>query len=65
MTAKVKAQILQVRDTGETNMLNIGFVQWIANRDGLYDLVVFLLDEKGRQEYSSFIFTGEAEISEE
>ena len=50
MNATVKEQILAVRDSGETNMLDI------ANRMGFYELVAYL--EEHKQEYVNFIFTG-------
>lgn len=42
MTQTIKEQILAVRDTGETNMFDINAVQYIANREGYYELVVYL-----------------------
>mgnify|MGYP001095843306 FL=1 len=56
MNATVKEQILAVRDSGETNMLDIRWVQLIANRIGFYELVAYL--EEHKQEYVNFIFTG-------
>lgn len=56
MTKKIKEQILAVRDTGETNMFDINAVQYIADREGYYELVVYLMDN--RKEYSNFILTG-------
>ncbi len=53
----VKEQILKVRATGETNMLDANMVQRIANREGFYELVCFI--EDNRRAYSHFIFTGE------
>lgn len=58
MTEKIRQQILAVRDTGETNMLDICAVQYIADRMGFYELVIYL--EEHRREYISFIFTGRA-----
>lgn len=58
MTQKIKEQILAVRDTGETNMFDINAVQYIANREEYYDLVVYLIDN--REEYVKFIMTGTA-----
>ena len=49
-------QIMAVRDTGETNMLDARAVQRIANRERFYELVVYL--EEHRQEYANFILTG-------
>ncbi len=56
MNATVKKQILAIRDSGETNMLDVRMVQYIANREGFYELVVYL--EEHKREYVSFIFTG-------
>ena len=56
MNATVKEQILAVRDSGETNMLDRRMVQVIANRMGFYELVAYL--EEHKQEYVNFIFTG-------
>lgn len=58
MTKKIKEQILAVRDTGETNMFDINAVQYIADREGYYELVVYLMNN--RKEYSNFILTGTA-----
>lgn len=59
MNPAIKEQIFAVRDTGETNMFDVNMVQVIANREGYYELVVYL--EEHRREYSRFIMTGEAE----
>jgi hypothetical protein len=56
MNATVKEQILAVRDSGETNMLDTRMVQVIADRMGFYELVVYL--EEHKREYVNFIFTG-------
>ena len=58
MTKTIKEQILAIRDTGETNMFDVNAVQYIANREGYYELVVYLMDN--RKEYSNFIMTGAA-----
>lgn len=58
MTKKIKEQILAVRDTGETNMFDINAVQYIADREGYYELVVYLMNN--RKEYSNFILTSTA-----
>jgi len=57
MTEKVKSQILAIRDNGETNMLDSNAVQYIANREGYYELVVYI--EENRSKYFHFIMTGE------
>ena len=56
MTKTIKEQILAIRDTGETNMFDVNAVQYIANREGYYELVVYLTDN--RKEYGNFIITG-------
>lgn len=58
MSEAVKEQILAIRDTGLTNMLDIRTVQRIANDRKFYELVVYL--EEHRREYAHFILTGEA-----
>ena len=62
MTGKIREQIMAIRDSGETNMLDVRSVQWIANRNQFYDLVVYL--EDNREEYWHFIMTGEAPMEE-
>lgn len=56
MDSRVKEQILAVRATGETNMFDVNAVMAIANREGFYELVCYLLDHK--REYARFILTG-------
>ena len=63
MTNKIREQIMAIRDSGETNMLDTRTVQWIANREGYYELVIYLEDKK--REYWNFIMTGEAPMSDE
>ena len=58
MDAKVKQQIMAIRDSGETNMFDTRMVQYIANREGFYELVVFI--DEHRDRYVNFIFTGKA-----
>ncbi len=59
MTETIRQQILAVRDTGEANMLDTRMVQYIANREGFYELAIYIEDH--RKEYAHFIFTGEDE----
>ena len=59
MTETVKQQIMAVRDTGEANMLDTRMVQYIANRERFYELVIYIEDH--RKEYVYFILTGEDE----
>ena len=56
MPNKVCQQILAVRDTGLTNMLDIYAVQRIAFEMGCNELVCYI--EEHRREYVQFIFTG-------
>ncbi len=56
MTETVKVQVAAIRNSGETNMLNVSMVQYIANREGFYELVIYL--EEHRREYVNFILTG-------
>lgn len=58
MNDTIRKQIMAVRATGETNMLDTGMVQIVANRMGFYELVVYL--EEHRKEYANFILTGSA-----
>lgn len=56
MNETIRKQIMEIRDSGETNMLDTRMVQVIANRMGFYELVVYL--EEHKREYVNFIFTG-------
>ncbi len=58
MTEKIKEQIEAIRQNGETNMLDVKMVQWLANRDNYFELVIYL--EEHRKEYLNYLFTGEA-----
>ena len=57
MDKKVKKQILEIRDTGLTNMFDTNMVQFLANERGYYELVVYL--EEHKKEYVRFIMFGE------
>lgn len=57
MDAKVREQILAVRDTGLTNMFDINAVQRIAYEMDFYELVNFIEEHRGK--YVRFILTGE------
>lgn len=59
MDAVVREQIMEIRDSGRTNMLDVNAVMRIALDEGFYELVEFLLNHKKR--YVRFIFTGEDE----
>lgn len=56
MTQKVKEQILAIRDSGLTNMLDTPAVQRLAFDRGYYELVNFI--EENRKGYWKFIITG-------
>ena len=56
MDAKVKEQILAIRDTGLTNMFDLPVVQRLAYERDFYELVCWLEDHK--KEYVRFILTG-------
>ena len=58
MTETVKTQIEAIRRSGETNMLDVNMVQWIANRENYFELVIYL--EEHRKEYANYLFTGKA-----
>lgn len=57
MTDKIREQIMAIRDSGRTNMLDTNMVQIIANEMNFFELVIFI--EEHRKEYVHFIFTGE------
>ncbi len=57
MTETIKEQILAIRDSGETNMLDTKTVQYLAFHRGYYELVTYL--EENSKEYWHFIMTGE------
>lgn len=59
MDEKVKEQILAIRDSGLTNMLDTRMVQRLAFDNNYYELVNFI--EEHRKEYWRFIMTGETE----
>ncbi len=59
MDAKIKKQILAVRDTGRTNMFDVNAVQRIAFEMDLYELVAWIEDHK--KDYTSFILYGDTD----
>lgn len=56
MNETIREQIMAIRDSGETNLLDTRTVQVIANREEFYELVIYL--EEHKREYVNFIFTG-------
>jgi len=57
MNEEIKGQILNIRDSGVTNMFDINKVQYEAFQKGYYELVDYL--EVSKEEYTNFILTGE------
>lgn len=57
MPDKVKEQILAIRRTGLTNMLDVNMVQRIAFEMNFHELVCYLEDH--RNDYVHFIFYGD------
>ena len=57
MDEKIKEQILDIRDTGLTNMFDVTAVQRLANERDFYELVLYLEDY--RKEYVNFILHGD------
>lgn len=57
MDARIKEQILAIRETGLTNMFDIHTVQRIASEMEFWELVIFL--EEGKEDYIHFVLTGE------
>ena len=56
MTDKVFRQIMQIRDSAETNMIDTNTVQRLAFERDFYELVVYI--EEHKKEYVHFIMTG-------
>lgn len=56
LTDKIVEQIMEIRASGQANMLDTLHVQNIANDMGLYELVLFIEDNK--QAYAEFILYG-------
>ncbi len=57
MTEVIKKQILDIRDSGETNMFDVSRVKIISLRKGYFELLEFL--ENNPNAYVRFILTGE------
>ena len=57
MTDKVREQILIVRETGKTNMLDIYMVQRLGLQKRFYEMVIFIQENKS--EYVNFILYGD------
>lgn len=59
MTDIVREQILAIRDSGRTNMLDTNMVQRLAYENEYYELVCYI--EEHNREYWHFIMTGETD----
>jgi len=57
MTPLVHSQILDIRDTGLTNMFDTTAVEQLADDFGYYDLATWLPEH--RKEYAEFILFGD------
>lgn len=53
-------QIVSIRDTGDTNMLNFNTVRTLAAKNGFDELADFISESKGS--YLGFILTGNSEF---
>ncbi len=58
MTDKIREQIMAIRDSSATNMMNANQVQRLAFEQGFHELVIFI--EESRKEYIRFILYGDA-----
>ena len=58
MNEEIKNEILAVRETGATNMFDVGTVREIAIQLAFDELADFLSDRKNHQAYCNFILTG-------
>lgn len=58
MNEEIKNEILAVRETGATNMFDVGTVKEIARQLAFDELADFLSDRKNHQAYCNFILTG-------
>ena len=54
---------MAIRAAVETNMRDTRTVQWIANRENYFELVIYL--EENSREYWNFIMTGEVPMADE
>ncbi|MEE1249151.1 MAG: DUF5049 domain-containing protein [Lachnospiraceae bacterium] len=57
MTEQIKEQILFIRDTGLTNMFDLGMVRALAREFDMPELVEFI--DSDSKVYTNFILTGE------
>ena len=59
MTEMVFSQLMEIRDSGITNMFDLDMVQRLAYEKGYYELVCYIEDHK--KAYIHFIMTGREE----
>ena len=59
MTDKIRDEIMEIRDSGESNMFDAKTVQRLAYEREFYDLVTYI--EEHPKEYANFILTGREE----
>ena len=57
MNDTIKKQILEIRESGLTNMFDTVMVQRLAHERHYFELVIFIDEHK--REYVHFIMTGE------
>ena len=57
MNEKIRRQILDIRNSGATNMFSVNEVQRLAFEKNYHELVIFI--EENRKAYAHFIMTGE------
>ena len=57
MNEQIREQIMAIRDSGITNMIDVNRVQREANDRGYYALVIFI--EEHRSSYIRFIMFGD------
>lgn len=56
MTDTIFEQIMEIRESGEINMLDVNSVQRLAFEQNFHELVDFI--EEDKQDYWNFIMTG-------
>ena len=59
MTDKIRDEIMEIRDSGASNMFDAKTVQRLAYEREFYDLVTYI--EEHPKEYANFILTGREE----
>ena len=57
ITDKIFEQIMAIRRSGKVNMFETNTVQYLANEEEFYELVILI--EENKRAYLDFILTGE------